>query len=222
LEWEASAREFRRAIDLNSGYAPAHQWYSEYLAAVGAFDESMAAIRRALELDPVSVNINADVARMLYLAGRCDEAIEQIRQTIEMEPEFWLPHHLAGQIYTQTEMYEEALAEFGTAMELSGRGPLSGILIGHAYAVAGMRSEALAAAAQLSDLWKERYFSPYRLAVIYAGLEDEVRMFEWLEVAYESRDANLIWLKVAPMLDSFRARPQFQDLMLRVGFQRCC
>lgn len=172
---------------------------------------------RALEVDPLSINVNTDVGRMLYFAGRYDEAIERQKQTIEMEPGFWSPHQLLGQIYTQKAMHDEAISEFQKAMDLSGKGALSVILVGHAYAASGKRSEALAVVDKLKELSKERYFSPYRVALIYAGLEYPNEMFEWLERAYEKRDANLIWLKVDPILDRFRAEDRFTGLMQRVG-----
>jgi len=216
-EWGTAESEFKRALDLNPGYGSAHQWYSEYLAAMGRFDESIAEIKSALALDPLSVNTNADVGRMLYLARRYDEAIGQLQQTVEMEPNFWLPRHLLGQVYIQKAMYEEALAEFQKAMDLSGKVALSVILIGHAYAVSGKRSEALAVVGKLEELSKQRYFSPYRVALIHAGLGDKDKAVEWLERAYEKCDANLIWLNVDPLLDGLRSDPRLANLVRRVG-----
>lgn len=217
-DWSSAEDEFQRAIELNPGYAATYQWYAEHLAALGRFDQSIEAIRRSHQLDPLSVNISADIGRMLYFARRYDESIAQLRQAVEMEPEFWSPHHLLGQAYTQSGMYPEAIAEFEKALQLSGKGSLSVILIGYAYAVSGRRSEALAIADQLKQLSKQRYFSPYRLAVIYAGLRDDEQLFEWLERAYQVQDANLIWLKVDPALDGTRSDPRFKELLERVGF----
>jgi tetratricopeptide (TPR) repeat protein len=116
-------------------------------------------------------------------------------------------------------MYEEAIAEFHKAMELVGKGALSVLLVGHAYAVSGKKAEALEVIGKLNELSKQRYFSPYRVALIYVGLGDNVQVFEWLERAYEKRDARLIWLKVDPLFGLLRTDSHFQDLMRRVGFQ---
>ncbi|SRR6266404_1499385 len=215
--WEDAESAFRNAIDLNPGYASAHQWYSEYLAAMGRFDEAVAEIRRAQELDPLSPNQNSDVGWVLYYARRYDEAIDQLRHAVEMDPEFLQAHVLLGQAYTQKAMYEEAIAEFDRAMDLSGKGRLSILLVGHAYAVSGRTREALAAIDKLNALSKERYFSPYRVALIHAGLGDNDQAFEWLERGYQKRDAWLIWLKVDPALDRLRSDQRFPDLLRRVG-----
>jgi tetratricopeptide (TPR) repeat protein len=154
---------------------------------------------------------------MLYMARRYDEAIDQIKHAIEMDPDFWQPHLLLGQTYTQKKMYPEAIAECQKARDLSGGGPLTIVLIGHALAMSGRQTEALAALAQLKELSKQRYFSPYRVAAIHAGLGDLDNTFEWLERGFERHDASLIWLKVDPVLDSVRHDPRFSDLARRVG-----
>lgn len=68
-DWQAAESEFRRAIDLNPNYATAHHWYHEYLIARGRFEEQMAEILHAQELDPVSLIINTDVGWGLYMPG---------------------------------------------------------------------------------------------------------------------------------------------------------
>ncbi|HEV8482183.1 MAG TPA: tetratricopeptide repeat protein, partial [Blastocatellia bacterium] len=216
--WEDSERAFRTAVDSNPGYAAAHQWYAEYLAAMGRFDEAIAEAFRAQELDPLSVVHSADVGFMLYYSRRYDEAVEQLQHAIDMEPDFWIPHHLLGLTYTQKGMHEQALAECRTAMALSGKGALSVVLIGHAYAVSGERSDALAVIEQLNELSKRRYFSPYRIALIQAGLGNDEEAFDCLEEAYARRDARLIWLKVDPALDSLRSDSRFTEMLRRVGF----
>jgi DNA-binding winged helix-turn-helix (wHTH) protein/tetratricopeptide (TPR) repeat protein len=215
--WEDAESAFRNAIDLNPGYASAHQWYSEYLAAMGRFDEAIAEILRAQELDPLSPNQNSDVGWVLYYARRYDEAIDQLRHAVEMDPEFLQSHVFLGQAYTQKAMYEEAIAEFDRAMELSGKGRLSILLVGHAYAVSGRTREALAIIDKLNALSKQRYFSPYRVALIHAGLGDNDQAFDWLERGYQKRDAWLIFVKVDPALDRLRSDQRFPDLLHRVG-----
>jgi TolB-like protein/Tfp pilus assembly protein PilF len=219
-QWEDCERAFRKSVDCNDGYAPARQWYAEYLVAMGRFDEAIAEARRAQEIDPLSVVHSADVGFMLYYSRRYDEAVEQLQHSIDMEPDFWIPHHLLGQTYTQMAMHEQALAECRKAMALSGKGALSILLIGHAYAAAGRTSDALAVIEQLNDLSKRRYFSPYRIALIHAGLGNDTEAFACLEEAYASRDARLIWLRVDPALDGLRRDTRYQDLSGRVGFER--
>jgi len=155
---------------------------------------------------------------MLYYARRYDEAMEQLQHAIDMEPEFWIPHHLLGLTLTQRAMHERALEECRSAIGLSGKGALSGVLIGQAYGAAGLRSDALAVIEQLKLLSKRRYFSPYRIALIQAGLGNVEEAFDCLEEAYAGYDARLIWLKVDPALDSIRSDSRFPELLRRLGF----
>src|SRR5262249_12304053 len=58
-DWPAAGRSYERALELNPNQAVAYQWYGEYLAALGRHAEAIAAIRRAIELDPLSLIIQA-------------------------------------------------------------------------------------------------------------------------------------------------------------------
>ena len=66
---------------------------------LGRLDEGVAAIRKAQELDPLSLVINADVALLLFFARRYDEAIEQSARTLELDPHFDLAHYYQGYAY---------------------------------------------------------------------------------------------------------------------------
>ena len=99
--WPAAEREFRRAIELSSSCATAHHWFAYYLMLMGKRDESLAEIRRAQELDPLSLFIQRDVADMLYYARRYDEAIAQGRKTLERDPNFALANYSLFEIYAQ-------------------------------------------------------------------------------------------------------------------------
>ncbi len=110
-DFDSAGKEFRRAIELNPGYATAHHWYAWHLSLLGRFDEAIAEMRKAENLDPLSLIINADLAELLVLAHSYDESIRQSRKTIEMDPNFALAHNQLAQAYLQKHMYDEAVAE---------------------------------------------------------------------------------------------------------------
>ena len=64
---------------------------------------------------------------------------------------------------------------------------------------------------------KQRYVSPYFIAIIYAGLGEKDEAFKRLEEAYQERFDLLVYLKVEPKLDSLRSDPRFANLMRRAG-----
>lgn len=76
-DWSGAEEEFKLAIEVNQSCAAAHQVYALFLRTVGRQEESMPEIKRAQELDPLSLTINASIGALHYLARRHDEAIEQ-------------------------------------------------------------------------------------------------------------------------------------------------
>jgi TolB-like protein/Tfp pilus assembly protein PilF len=213
-------REFRRAIELNPNYATAHQWYAESgLVPLGQFDEAIAEARRALELDPLSLVINADLGTTLTSARRYDEAIEQLRKTVEMDPGFYYAHWTLGNALELKGRNDEAIAEYKKAIALNDD-PLPLALLGHLYAKIGRKDEALAILKQLRELRessKQRYVSPYNLALIHIGLGEKDKAIQLLEETYEERDGyNIAFLKGEPMLDPLRGDPRFEALVQKV------
>jgi tetratricopeptide (TPR) repeat protein len=220
LNVEEANREFRRAIELNPNYATAHQWYAESgLVPLGRFEEAIAETRRALELDPLSVIINADVGTILTAARRYDQAIEQLRKTAEMDPGFYYVHWTLGNALELKGLNDEAIAEYKKAMALN-EDPLPRALLGHLYAKIGRREEALDILKQLRELRassKQRYVSPFNLALVHIGLGQKVEAIQLLEETYEERDGyNIVFIKVEAFLDPLRGDPRFEALAEKI------
>lgn len=110
-DWATAEREFRRAIELNPNYVTAHHWYAEYLIALDRPEESLAEIKRARELDPLSLIINTDTGKILYYARRYDDAIKQLRETLRMDPDYGQAHIWLSSVCATIGRYDEAIAE---------------------------------------------------------------------------------------------------------------
>jgi DNA-binding winged helix-turn-helix (wHTH) protein/TolB-like protein/Tfp pilus assembly protein PilF len=216
-DWDRTAteREFQTAIKLKPAYAPAHQWYSSYLVAVERFDEAIAEAKRTEELEPLSFVASSHLGWIYYLSGDHDKAIEQCRKILELDPSSFPARRYLGLAYEAKGMHAEAIAEFQTGVKLSGS-PLMLALLGHAYAVAGKKAEAQQVLNDLQQLQEQRYVSPYTVAAIYAGLEDQEQAFAWLEKAVEGRDIWLMNLKVDPVFAKLRSQRKFTDILARI------
>ena len=105
-DWQAAENGFKHALDLNPDQATAHQRYSLYLSTMGRSAESLVEIRRAHDLDPLSLSINFSLGWRLYLAREYDQAIQQSRSTIDLDPNFVLAHLVLGQAYEQKGQFE--------------------------------------------------------------------------------------------------------------------
>lgn len=217
-DWAGAEHEFQSAIHLNSGYAPAHHWYSELLSVLGRHDEAIAEIERARQLDPLSLAINQTVAGAFYMARRYDEAALQMQRAIELEPGYASAHNMLGWIYTQKGMHNQAIAEFRRAVNLSNNSPGDVAALGWGYAEAGQRREARQIAAALETRSHQRYVSPDALARLYTAINEKNLAFERLEAAYRMRVDTLNNINVEPCYDSLRSDPRFQALVRRMNF----
>lgn len=216
-EWGEGEKELKKAIHLNPGYASAHHWYSEHLTAVGRCDESIAELKLAAGLDPLSLVISADLGRAFYYAREYDQVMKQEASTLEMDPNFWLSHINLGRAYIQTGNHAEAISELKEAGELSVGNSEALSFLGFAYAAAGKEDDARRILHQLAEQSKRSYVPPYHVAIVHAGLRENDRAFERLEQAFEKHAVDLFTLKVEPMFDGLRSDRRFGELVRRVG-----
>ena len=217
FDWDldSGGKEFRRALELNPGYATAHHWYAGHLALLGQYDEAIAEMKKAESVDPLSLIINADLAELLVLAHSYDEAIGQSRKTIEMDPNFAMAHNQLAQAYLQKHMYDQAIAELQQAVQLSGGSPTCIANLARAYSLSGKRSEAMKLLNDLKSSSTARYSHASEVATIYASLGDKDEAMVWLEKGYAERFNPGVLIR--PGFDPLRTDPRFQDLVHRVG-----
>ena len=215
-DWNASESHFRKAIELKPNYPTAHHWYGEFLSSVGRFEESVASLRRALALDPLSLAVSTDLGATFYYARDYERGGEELRKALEVDSGFVRAHLVFGAVQEQKGKHAEAVASLRRASELSQRDPVILSSLAHALAVAGEAREARAILKELRQLEEGRYVPPYGLALIHTGLGEREKAYSWLEKAFELRDINLLWLGVNPRFDALRADTEFKELLRRV------
>ncbi|HMJ26579.1 MAG TPA: protein kinase, partial [Pyrinomonadaceae bacterium] len=216
-KWPEAEKEFKQAISLNDNYASVHQWYANYLAAQGRFDEAIKETRRTQEIDKTSLIINAHFGLVYYLGHRFDESISECKKAIELDPGFFVARRYLGLAYAQKGMYKEAIAEFEKAIAASSSSPLMRAEYANALALSGDTNKARAELDSLIEMSKQKYISAYHIAAIYAGLKDKDHAFEWLEKAFEDRADWMAFLKVDPRFDSLHSDPRFTNLLHRMN-----
>lgn len=217
-DWKGAEEEFREAIRINPSYAPAHHFFADYLKAMGRFDEALAEIGKAQELDPLNLAINTGVGHVLYLSRQYDKAIDQYRKAVDLDPSFMLTHIWFGRPYLEKGMYAEAISELETAVRLSGEGTLALAMLGHGLASAGRKDEALGILARLKERSKSRYVPSYWISVIYNGLENRDQVLAWLRKAFDERSSWLVWVRVEPRFDWLRRDADFKSLIAAMKF----
>ncbi|HET6669843.1 MAG TPA: hypothetical protein VFH15_06385, partial [Pyrinomonadaceae bacterium] len=217
-EWDrdGSEKEYRRAIELKPNYSTAHHWFGADLGNVKRFDESLAEVRRAEELDPLSPIIATNLADMLVFARRYDEAIAQYKRILVRNPNFEYGHLALGRAYGSNGSYQEAIAEMRTAIELNSGSSTKGYL-GLWLAKSGKRAEALKLLSELKQEATRNYVQGYTFAVIYIGLGDKTEALDWLEKHMEARSETANTYAVAPELDVLRSEPRFKEMLKRMN-----
>jgi TolB-like protein/Tfp pilus assembly protein PilF len=218
LQWADAENDFKRAIELNPNYATAYHWYAYYMAFHCRFDEALEKIEVALRLDPLSLSIIDSVGEFLYFSRRSDESIEHFHKALELDPNFLVSRINLGRAYEQLAMFSEAEAQFVHARKITAESIDALAALGHTYAVSGNTVAALEVLAQLMELSKERYVSPYDIALIHTALGKTDEAFRWLGKAYDECVEWMIYTNADPRLDPLRTDSRFSDLLKRLGF----
>jgi TolB-like protein/Flp pilus assembly protein TadD len=216
LDSRAAEKEFQRAIALSPNYATAHQWYAEeVLAPSGRSKEAIAEMKRALELDPLSIAINTWYGAVLYWAGQTDEAVSQLRKTIALDSSLPMTHLWLGRVYLDKKMFTEALEQLQDAANLSERQPFYLAALGDGYAAVGRASEAATILTELVRSSAHKYVPAYEVAALSARLGRTDQAFQWLgKACQEGVCPSMIWrIKSDSAFDKVRSDRRYSDLL---------
>ncbi|MGA2814239.1 MAG: tetratricopeptide repeat protein [Candidatus Acidiferrum sp.] len=223
-DWQSAEREFRRAIQLDPGYATGHQWFAECLAFEGRFDEAFAESERARQLDPLSLIISTDHAAILYYSGQYGRAIEQFSAVREMDPDF--PR--SGMIiyaYVAAGKFADALAQLEQA---AGKHQLDTpslyAMEAYIYGRWGRPAEAQRAFSKFEEEIKRHRLSEpdssRMLMSAYMGMDRDDDVVALLGKFYEEYRNSLVSLKVDPFYAPLRGEPGFQQLLRTANLAR--
>jgi len=215
--WSGAEHACKRAIELNPNYAAAHAVLSDCLFVTGRQEEAMAEAQLAVELDPLSPNLNFGFGQKFWWSGDHERAIEQLKKALEFDANFAWTHIGLARAYAWGGMYEESLAACEKVATLFGGNPHSRALRSLILAMAGKTDEAKTILNELNDRPK---LDP--LALIYSAescsvLGEKDKAFQFLEAAYEDRVSLLVYLDVRPTFNNIRSDPRFTDLRRRIG-----
>lgn len=214
-DWLSAEREFRAAIRLNPQYAPARSWYGWCLAASGRADLAIVSFRRALNLDPLSPNANADLALALYFSRNYRECVAQCEKTLQLTPGFYRAHQLLGLSYLQTGDYQQAVARFQAAIDAAGRNTRMLALMAHAYSAMGNRKGVMQLCSEVQGTVSGKV-PAMDSCLLYSAAGDLDRAFEYLERAFSEANGELIWLSVDPIYECLRRDSRFATFSERI------
>ncbi len=224
-DWSGSEQELQRALFLNPSYATGHHWYALLLSALGRHDSAISEVRRAQELDPLSVIILASGGWIHIHAGRYDQAIVQFRRALDLDSLCAPAHSGLGEIFEIQGKNEEALAEYvrlasvtgGSFATLGGRIADPVARLQSAYRSSGWHGYWSEQLSLLEALSRSTYVSSFHLASVCARLKRKDDAIRWLQKAYQERSTNLLFGRVDPNMENLRDDSRFKALMNKIG-----
>ena len=215
FDWAGAEAQFKLALELSPGGADIYDHYGWLCAALERYDEALALVQRAQELDPLTHR--ADVATTLLRAGRHGEALQAALRCIEFEPEYGRGRSTLGWAYLKNGMPDEGLAELERSVRLVPGNTLYLAQLGEAYGLAGRPEQAREVLGRLQEMSRERYVSPYHMAYVYTGLGEQETAIGCLERAYEERAGSVYGIKGSFLFTSLRAHPRFGALLRKMN-----
>jgi DNA-binding winged helix-turn-helix (wHTH) protein/TolB-like protein len=215
-DWQASEKEFRRALEINPNEPVALLGYAHLLSDMNRDQEALTFAERAIQGDPISAYAGTLKAHFLFQARRYPEAIAALGRTLELQPTYWIGQITLGKALIETRECDKAIAAFQNARKYSEgvSEPIS--LIGYTYAVCGHKDGAAQALRDLEAISADKYVPPHYFALVYQGLGESAEALRWLERAYQEKDVHMVFLGRDPKWDSLRGDLRFVSLMRRL------
>jgi len=216
--WAESEREYGKAFQLDPNVSYIHLTHGvSYFAPLGKRDEAVAELKRAVELEPLSLITNAIFGLSYLYAGQNDKALEQGKKTYDLDPNFRFGRQYLGNTLIVLGRYDDAIAVAGEGLKTSPLSQEDLVIAGLAYAKLGRRREAEQYLDRFKELAKTRYVRTVFTASIYAALGDKDKAFAELEKSFENKDCFLPRIKLDPFMNPLRDDPRFKDLLKRMN-----
>jgi tetratricopeptide (TPR) repeat protein len=215
-DWEGGEQEYRKANELDHGYATAHQWYSGLLVPLGRTDEGIEHALEAVRRDPLSFILYGTAGDALYYARRWEEAVEMYHRGIELAPSFGQLRMDLARTYELSGRLDDAIKQYLRALDLMRGDPSRAPGLACVYVLAGRRNEAERILEGMRTHAREAWVPPYAFASVLTRLGRTEEALAELERAYGVRDRAMVNLRVNPRFDPLRDDPRFVDLVRRM------
>ncbi len=216
-DWAGTENEYLKAVELNPNNATVRQWYGEFLALSGKIDESILQMKKAGELDPVSLSTNNALALPLIRGNQTDKALEVIEKVLEMDANFPWAHHYRCRVFLQKGDREKSVETCQKAFDISNQSIFMKSNLAYAFARAGNPNGARKILSELTEKSQKDYVSPYNFAIIHNALGDSDRTFKYLNQAIDERDFLIISLKGDTIFRNLHNDARFTETLRRVN-----
>jgi adenylate cyclase len=216
-DWPQAEQEFRQALAQGSR-AQAHNLYGWSLMTRGRFAEARAHLRIAAELDPQSTGPALNQSMNSLMDRNVAESKRQLDAILTATPRSFAGLFLRTAVALWEKDCAAAFSYSGKISELYPNVPASQMNIANVNARCGHPEKAREILSTLTTNTNPNgYASPYSLALLYASLNNGDGVIQALQKSADAREPVILYLKVEPAWDEFRADPRFQALERTVG-----
>ena len=212
LDIKGARAPYELSRQLGPGDATVMGRFALYCAATGRAAEALAAMNRALELDPLNPLVHRAMGSVLYAAHRYADVLPHVRRALAMNPKLSGAHAAIASallMLGRTGAARDAYLE-----EPHGLVRLTGLAI-----TEQKLNHAAAARAAMSKLVNDLGDSAlYQQAEVRAQWGERDAAMSLLRRARALGDSGLIYARTDPLLDPLRPLPQFGELLRQLGF----
>ena len=208
--------QLKSAVALNPNAPRAHEGLARLYMETGRTSDQLVEARAGLASDPLSYSAIREMALALNMNKRCDESLRILAPLKSLKPPAVVAGVISGQCYAYKKMWPQAIAEFQWTLD-NANSSVAPAFLAYALARGGRRDEAKKI---LADMLANRTYSRggFGIGVVYAGLGDYDRAFQWLEKGIgEAQSTQYI---LDPMFEDLQRDPRFRRLNFYAGFQK--
>jgi TolB-like protein/DNA-binding winged helix-turn-helix (wHTH) protein/Tfp pilus assembly protein PilF len=218
FNWSGAEKSYQRAIELNPNHANTRQWYGEFLTFQARFDESLAQINKAIELEPTSLSALTAPALAYNASRQFEKTLEVTEKVLQMDAGFLIAQHYKARALFFSGKRDEAFELYRKLVFNSNGSAFFKADLGFLLGKAGKAAEARRILAELTETAKEKHVSPIHFAYLHLGLNEREKAFEYLRKAVAEHDPNVILFKVGVNFDDVRDDPQFIEISRSANF----
>jgi tetratricopeptide (TPR) repeat protein len=212
-DWEGAQASLKKAAELEPGSVQLMGARAQLLRTLGRINESIDLAKRAAAVDPLRARIFIFLGNLLYYAGRNDEADAATRKGLELNPQAPAVHTIRAKMFVSQGRLQDALAEM--ELEPSDWDKHTGLAI--LYHALGRSNDSQSELERLISTHKSD--CAYQIAEVYGYRGETDNAFEWLNRAYDQRDAGLRDLKIDPLFKGLRKDPRFEQLLRKMRLE---
>ncbi|MDA4118692.1 MAG: tetratricopeptide repeat protein [Thaumarchaeota archaeon] len=209
-DFASSEREYKKAMELRPNYPAAYHWYGILLTFMGRYQDALAMIRRANDLDPYSRALNQAIGVTLYYLRRFDASLKRLDEVIDSNPDYAPAHFWKSIVLVEMGRMGDAIKESRRAVELDGTSGLK-VSLAWTYARSGDQESAIRIMNEVGSDEKS-IFQPSWAGLVKFELGKKDEAFKLFRLAYETHDTDLLYLRGSPTFEVCQSDPRWAEI----------